>query len=81
MGRTLAQRPACGGQNNAHAALILRTVFQRRGRAWLRVGAGIVGQSTWTREWEETCEKLRSIAPYLRSVQPTGGTAESSSRS
>jgi len=63
------------------AALILRTVFQRRGRAWLRVGAGIVGQSTWTREWEETCEKLRSIAPYLRSVQPTGGTAESSSRS
>ena len=63
------------------AALILRTVFQRRGRAWLRVGAGIVEQSTWTREWEETCEKLRSIAPYLRSVQPTGGTAESSSRS
>ncbi|WP_180685429.1 salicylate synthase [Streptomyces gossypiisoli] len=48
------------------AALVLRTVFQRDGRTWLRAGAGIMGQSTPEREWEETCEKLRSVAPHLR---------------
>lgn len=48
------------------AALVLRTVFQRGGRSWLRAGAGIMGQSTPEREWEETCEKLRSVAPHLR---------------
>ncbi|MEX3106576.1 salicylate synthase [Streptomyces sp. ST1015] len=48
------------------AALVLRTVFQRDGRSWLRAGAGVMGQSTPEREWEETCEKLRSVAPYLR---------------
>lgn len=48
------------------AALVLRTVFQRDGRSWLRAGAGIMGQSTPEREWEETCEKLRSVAPHLR---------------
>lgn len=29
-------------------------------------GAGVMGQSTPEREWEETCEKLRSVAPHLR---------------
>ncbi|MGC9539617.1 salicylate synthase [Streptomyces sp. UG1] len=48
------------------AALVLRTVFQRNGRSWLRAGAGVMGQSTPEREWEETCEKLRSVAPHLR---------------
>jgi salicylate synthetase len=48
------------------AALVLRTVFQRDGRSWLRAGAGVMGQSTPEREWEETCEKLRSVAPHLR---------------
>ncbi|WP_244187812.1 salicylate synthase [Streptomyces regalis] len=48
------------------AALVLRTVFQRDGRSWMRAGAGVMGQSTPEREWEETCEKLRSVAPYLR---------------
>ncbi|OUD03621.1 salicylate synthase [Streptomyces swartbergensis] len=48
------------------AALVLRTVFQRDGRTWLRAGAGVMGQSTPEREWEETCEKLRSVAPHLR---------------
>ncbi|QNP74805.1 salicylate synthase [Streptomyces roseirectus] len=47
------------------AALVLRTVFERDGRGWLRAGAGIMGQSTPEREWEETCEKLRSVAPHL----------------
>lgn len=53
-------------QGQLDAALTLRTVFQHEGRSWLRAGAGIMGQSTPAREWEETCEKLRSIAPYLR---------------
>ncbi|MET9835041.1 salicylate synthase [Streptomyces sp. NPDC006385] len=48
------------------AALVLRTVFQRDGRSWLRAGAGVMGQSTPEREWDETCEKLRSVAPHLR---------------
>ncbi|MET9972229.1 salicylate synthase, partial [Streptomyces sp. NPDC006356] len=48
------------------AALVLRTVFQRDGHSWLRAGAGIMSQSTPEREWEETCEKLRSVAPHLR---------------
>jgi anthranilate/para-aminobenzoate synthase component I len=48
------------------AALVLRTVFQRDGRSWLRAGAGVMGQSTPEREWEESCEKLRSVAPHLR---------------
>lgn len=52
------------------AALVLRTVFQRDGRSWLRAGAGIMGQSTPEREWEETCEKLRSVAPHLRLSAP-----------
>lgn len=50
------------------AALVLRTVFQRGGRTWLRAGAGVMGQSTPDREFEETCEKLRSVAPHLRSA-------------
>lgn len=44
------------------AALVLRTAFQRDGRSWLRAGAGIVAQSDPAREFEETCEKLRSVA-------------------
>lgn len=47
------------------AALVLRTVFQRNGRTWLRAGAGLVGQSTPDRELEETREKLRSVSPFL----------------
>ncbi|MFF3071764.1 salicylate synthase [Kitasatospora sp. NPDC057904] len=47
------------------AALVLRAVYQRDGRAWLRAGAGVVGTSRPAREYEETCEKLASVAPYL----------------
>ncbi|OZC62900.1 salicylate synthase [Rhodococcus sp. 15-725-2-2b] len=47
------------------AALVLRAVYEQRGSAWLRAGAGIVGQSTPDREFDETCEKLGSVAPYL----------------
>ncbi|WP_280463056.1 salicylate synthase [Nocardia carnea] len=47
------------------AALVLRAVYQRGGRSWLRAGAGVVTGSTPAREYEETCEKLACIAPYL----------------
>ncbi|MGW0188395.1 salicylate synthase [Streptomyces sp. NPDC003362] len=47
------------------AALVLRSLFEQDGRTWLRAGAGILAGSTPARELEETCEKLRSVAPYL----------------
>lgn len=52
------------------AALALRAAFARDGRTWLRAGAGIVAESSPEREFEETCEKLSSLAPYL---VPRGG--------
>ena len=47
------------------AALTLRTVYERDGRTWLRAGAGIIGASDPDREFEETCEKLTTLAPHL----------------
>ncbi|OCB61390.1 salicylate synthase [Mycobacterium malmoense] len=47
------------------AALTLRAAYQRDGRTWLRAGAGIIEESTPEREFEETCEKLSTLAPYL----------------
>jgi salicylate synthetase len=47
------------------AALTLRTVYERDGRTWLRAGAGIIAASDPDREFEETCEKLNTLAPYL----------------
>jgi anthranilate/para-aminobenzoate synthase component I len=47
------------------AALVLRTIFQQDGKTWLRAGAGIVEQSRPDREFQETCEKLRSVALHL----------------
>ncbi|MGY2062891.1 chorismate-binding protein, partial [Nocardia gipuzkoensis] len=47
------------------ATLVLRAVYQTTEGAWLRAGAGIVAQSRPDREFEETCEKLSSIAPYV----------------
>lgn len=52
------------------AALVLRTVYRQHGRTWLRAGAGIVGQSQPAREFEETCEKLDSIARFLVAGEP-----------
>jgi salicylate synthetase len=48
------------------AALVLRTLIGAGNEAWLRAGAGVTAQSSPERETEETCEKLRSVAPYLR---------------
>ncbi|MFL4909767.1 chorismate-binding protein [Streptomyces sp. MMS24-I2-30] len=48
------------------AALVLRTLIGAGNEAWLRAGAGVTAQSSPEREIEETCEKLRSVAPFLR---------------
>lgn len=55
------------------AALVLRAVFRERGTTWLQAGAGIIDQSSPDREYEETCEKLDSVALYLVTGNP--GTA------
>ncbi|MEV0048648.1 salicylate synthase [Nocardia rhamnosiphila] len=47
------------------AALVLRSVYSTKGKTWLRAGAGIVAQSNPEREFEETCEKLLSVSPFL----------------
>jgi salicylate synthetase len=47
------------------AALTLRSVYERDGRTWLRAGAGIIAASDPDREFEETCEKLATLAPHL----------------
>ncbi|PQM47839.1 Salicylate synthase [Mycobacterium talmoniae] len=47
------------------AALTLRAAYERDGRTWLRAGAGIIDVSSPDREFEETCEKLGTLAPYL----------------
>jgi salicylate synthetase len=47
------------------AALTLRAAYEADGRTWLRAGAGIIAESTPEREFEETCEKLTTLAPYL----------------
>lgn len=61
----------CDIRGELDAALVLRSVFQQEERTWLQAGAGLVADSRPDREFEETCEKLRSIAPYLvPAVQP-----------
>lgn len=47
------------------AALTLRAAYERDGMTWLRAGAGIIEESDPEREFEETCEKLSTLAPYL----------------
>jgi salicylate synthetase len=47
------------------AALTLRAAYECDGRTWLRAGAGIIAGSQPEREFEETCEKLSTLAPYL----------------
>ena len=47
------------------AALTLRAVYEQGEQTWLRAGAGIVRASEPEREFQETCEKLATLAPYL----------------
>ncbi|MGS0627667.1 MULTISPECIES: salicylate synthase [Photorhabdus] len=48
------------------AALVLRSLYQHKGRCWLQAGAGLVRDSKPEREWLETCEKLDCIIKYVR---------------
>jgi salicylate synthase len=54
---------------DAHGALdsavILRSIFQQSQQTWLRAGAGIVADSRPAREYDETTNKLRSVAHCL----------------
>ena len=47
------------------ATLVLRSAYRDGDRYWLQAGAGLVPHSIPEREWEETCEKLVSVGPYL----------------
>jgi len=47
------------------AALTLRAAYECDGKTWLRAGAGIIEESDPEREFEETCEKLSTLAPYF----------------
>ena len=60
---------AVTGDGVLEATLVLRAIYQRDGGAWLRAGAGVIGQSRPEREFEETCEKLSSVAPYVVPVR------------
>lgn len=52
-------------ENNLDATLVIRSLFHQHGRTWLRAGVGIVPQSIPDREFQETCEKLRSVSSYI----------------
>jgi salicylate synthase len=54
-----------GSDGGLDAALVLRSVFQVSGAAWLQAGAGIVGVSRPEREFQETREKLASVAGHI----------------
>lgn len=54
-----------GHDGSLDAALVLRSAYAVAGETWLRAGAGIVGQSTPEREFEETMEKLGCVAANL----------------
>ncbi|MCV7258315.1 salicylate synthase [Mycobacterium shimoidei] len=58
----VAMFTADGGMD---AALTLRAAYEHNGRTWLRAGAGVIGASQPEREFEETCEKLTTLAPHL----------------
>ncbi len=62
------------------AALVLRSVFQVDGQAWLQAGAGIVRDSRPEREFLETREKLASIAPFIVAAGQAQRTAAGPSR-
>lgn len=56
---------SAGRDGSLDAALVLRAAYQKDGKAWLRAGAGVIGQSRPEREFEETCEKLACVAEHL----------------
>ena len=54
-----------GLASRSEAALALRSAYESDGNTLLRAGAGIIAASTSDREFEETCEKLGSVAPFV----------------
>lgn len=58
------------------AALALRAAYEADGHTWLRAGAGIIAESTPDREFEETCEKLGTLSPYLVAAEEAPLTCE-----
>ena len=56
------------GARELDACITIRTAVVRRGRAWLRAGAGIVADSRPERELEETDEKLSAMRRALEAV-------------
>lgn len=69
-----------GADGSMDAALVLRSIYQEDGRTWLRAGAGVVEQSRPAREYEETCEKLRSVSEFLVPAPQESSTALFSDR-
>jgi len=62
-----------GSGGDVDAALVLRSVFEEHGRAWLQAGAGIVEWSDPAAEYRETFLKLQSVAQVLvRTLGPVG---------
>lgn len=61
-------------QGNLDSALALRTIFADGDDTWLQAGAGIVGESSPEREYEETCEKLRCVSAHIVASPATAGT-------
>jgi len=57
------------------AAVVLRSVYRSGGRTWLRAGGGVVADSEPDREFEETREKLRSVARFLVPETPASARA------
>lgn len=53
------------------SGLMLRGIYRENDTTWLQAGAGIIGQSTPDREFEETCEKLDSVARFVIGPQLT----------
>jgi salicylate synthetase len=47
------------------ASMVLRSVHQQPGKSWLQAGAGIFELSTPEREFRETSNKLKSLAPHI----------------
>jgi salicylate synthetase len=58
------------------AALVLRSLFQVDGHAWLRAGAGVVNMSRPEREYQETCEKLGCVAGSVVAAPPLDGEVD-----
>ncbi|HUF14002.1 MAG TPA: anthranilate synthase component I family protein [Longimicrobiales bacterium] len=56
------------GARELDACITIRTAILRRGRAWVRAGAGIVADSVPERELAETEEKLSAMRRALEAV-------------